>query len=213
MFQSVITPNGLICHLFGPLKGRRHDAFMLHESGLLQELARKMNKANGDPYVIYGDPAYPVRRHILAPFRGAQLTPAEQNFNAAMSAVRTSVEWGNGKIIKYFAFLDFSKNMKVLLQPVGKLYIVAALLVNCHTCLYGSQTTQVFAVDAPELETYLNNCSLNLVTFNSKICFFIVTDCKCSHFIESCTSGGLREKNNFLHCQYIAKLLKCMKKL
>ena len=158
MFQSVITPNGLICHLFGLLEGRRHDAFMLHESGLLQELARKMNKANGDPYVIYGDPAYPVRRHILAPFRGAQLTPAEQNFNAAMSAVRTSVEWGYGKIIKYFAFLDFSKNMKVLLQPVGKLYIVAALLVNCHTCLYGSQTTQFFAVDAPELETYLNNC-------------------------------------------------------
>ena len=78
----------------------------------------------------------------MAPFRGAQLTLAEENFNAAMSAVRTSVVWGYGKIIKYFACLDFSKNMKVLLQPVGKLYIVAALLVNCHTCLYGSQTTQ-----------------------------------------------------------------------
>ncbi|XP_015757949.1 PREDICTED: uncharacterized protein LOC107337333 [Acropora digitifera] len=93
-FQSVITPNGLICHLFGPLEGRRHDAFMLHGSGLLQELARKMNKAKGYPYVIYGDPAYPVRRHILAPFRGAQLTPVKQNFNAAMSTVHTSVEWG-----------------------------------------------------------------------------------------------------------------------
>ena len=46
-----------------------------------------MNKANGDPYVIYGDPAYPVRSHILAPFRNAQLTPAEQNFNEATSAV------------------------------------------------------------------------------------------------------------------------------
>lgn len=60
---------------------------MLRESGLLQELGRKMNKASGDPYVIYGDPAYSVRRHILAPFRNAQLTPAEQNFNEAMSAV------------------------------------------------------------------------------------------------------------------------------
>ena len=97
-----------ICHLFGPLEGWRHDAFMLRESGLLQELERKMNKANGDPYVIYGDPAYPVRSHILAPFRNAQLTPAEQNFNEAMSAVRTSVEWGYGKIVKYFAFVDFS---------------------------------------------------------------------------------------------------------
>ena len=158
MFQSVVAPNGLICHLFGPLEGRRHDAFMLRESCLLQELERKMNKANGDPYVIYGDPAYPVRRHILAPFRNAQLTPAEQNFNEAMSAVRTSVEWGYGKIVKYFAFVDFSKNLKVLLQPVGKLYIVAALLVNCHTCLYGSQTGQFFDLDSPELETYMNNC-------------------------------------------------------
>ena len=92
MFESVITPNGLICHLFGPLEARRH------ESSLLQHLARKMNKANGDPYVIYEDPAHPVSRHILAPFRGAQLTPA-------MSAVRASVEWGYGKIITYFAFL------------------------------------------------------------------------------------------------------------
>lgn len=66
----------------------------LHESGLLQELAKKMNKANSDTYVIYGYPAYPVRRHILAPFRGAQLRPAEQNFNAALGAVCTSVEWG-----------------------------------------------------------------------------------------------------------------------
>ena len=65
MFQCVITPNGLICHLFGPLEGRRNDGFMLHESGLLQELAREMNKANGDPYVVYGDPAYPVRRYIF----------------------------------------------------------------------------------------------------------------------------------------------------
>lgn len=130
----MVAPNGMVCHLFGPLEGRRHDAFMLRESRLLEELEQTMNKANGDPYVIYGDPAYPVRRHILAPFRGAQLTPAEQSFDEAMSAVRTSVEWGYGKIIKYFAFL----------QPVGKLYIVAALLANCHTCLYGSQTGQFF---------------------------------------------------------------------
>ena len=54
----------------------------------------------------------------------------------------------------FFSFLDFSKNTRVLLHPVGKLYVVAALLVNFHTCLYGSQTTQCFFffyVEAPEL--------------------------------------------------------------
>lgn len=153
----MVAPNGIICHLFGPLEGRRHDAFMLAESGVLEKLEHRLNKANGDPFVIYGDPAYPVRRHILAPFRGARLTQAEQCFNEDTSAVRTSIEWGYGKIVKYFAFLDFSKNLKVLLQPVGKLNKVAALLANCHTCLYGSQTNQFFNLVPPDLETYLNN--------------------------------------------------------
>ena len=119
---------GLFITCLGLVEGCRHDAFMLYERGLLQELARKMNKANCDTYVIYGYPAYPVRRYILAPFRGAQLTPAKQTFNAAMSAVCTSVEWGYRMIIKYFAFLDFSNYMNVLLQLVGKLYMVLCLL-------------------------------------------------------------------------------------
>ena len=147
----------MIYHLFGPVEGKRHDAFMLAESGLLPQLERRMNKPNGEPYVIYGDPAYPVRRHILAPFRGARLTPDEECFNKDMSTVRTSVEWGYGKIVRYFAFLDFNKNLKVLLQPVGKMYVVGAILANCHTCLYRSQTGDFFDLDPPSLETYLNN--------------------------------------------------------
>ena len=116
-----------------------------------------MNKANGDPYVLYGDPAYPVRGHLLAPFRGANITAQQQAFNKDMSGVRVCVEWGYGKIVQYFSFLDFSKNLKVLLQPVGKLYKVGALLSNCHTCLYGSQTGEYFQLDPPELEMYLDN--------------------------------------------------------
>lgn len=67
MFQSMVAPNRLICHLFRPLEGRRHDAFMLHESGLLQELGRKMNKANGDPYVIYGQSCLPCQEAYSSP--------------------------------------------------------------------------------------------------------------------------------------------------
>ena len=135
-FQSVVASNGIICHLFGPLEGRRHDAFMLLESGLLQKPEEKMVKPCGYPYILYGDPAYPVKRYILAPFRGTQLSPAEERFNADMSAVSKCVQWGYGKIVKYFAFLDFSKNLKVLLQPVGKFYKVGALLANCHTFVW-----------------------------------------------------------------------------
>ncbi|KXJ13842.1 protein ALP1-like isoform X2 [Exaiptasia diaphana] len=155
-FQSVQAPNGLIAHLFGPIEGRRHDAFMLGESGLADKL-RPLQRPNGEPYVIYGDPAYGLTRNILAPFRGAQLTHDQQEFNRRMSKLRVAVEWGFGKICQQFAFLDFKKNMKVLLQPVGKYYVVAALLTNCHTCLYNSQTGRYFELYPPSLEDYLSN--------------------------------------------------------
>ena len=109
------------------------------------------------PYVVYGDPAYGISRHIKAPFRGAHLTPLQPQFNSDMSKVRASVEWGFGKISQYFAYLDFHKNLKVLLQPVGKYYAVGALLANCHTCLYGSATSSFFELEPPSLEVYLSN--------------------------------------------------------
>lgn len=78
-FQSVQAPNGLIANMFGPIEGRRHDAFMLGESGLADKL-RRFQKPNGEPYVIYGDPAYGVTRNILAPFRGVHLTDVSTRF-------------------------------------------------------------------------------------------------------------------------------------
>lgn len=154
--QSVTAPKGLIAHIYGPIVGRRHDAFMLSVSGLQSKLAT-ITKRDRSPYVIYGDPAYGVSRTILAPYRGSQLTTQQVAFNRAMSRVRVSVEWTFGKIVTNFSYLDFKKSNKVLLQPIGKYYLVAALLTNCHTCLYGSQTSTFFGVDPPSLETYLAN--------------------------------------------------------
>ena len=84
------------------------------------------------------------------------LTPAQELFNKRMSKVRESVEWAFGKVVQYFAFLDFRKNLKVLLQPIGKYYVVGVLLINCHTCLYGSVTSDYFSLPPPDLHTYLN---------------------------------------------------------
>ena len=86
IMQSVETPNGLIAHIFGPVEGRRHDIFMLGMSDLLGKL-RKFNLPNGEPYVIYGDPAYVLSRNILNTFCGAHITAAEQKFNKSMIRV------------------------------------------------------------------------------------------------------------------------------
>ena len=73
-----------------------------------------------------------------------------------MSNVRECVEWGFGKVSTLFAFTDFKKNLKVGLQPVDKYYSVATILTNCHTCFYGSQTSDYFGLESPTIEEYLN---------------------------------------------------------
>ena len=155
-FQSLVTPNGLIANLFGPMEGRRHDCALLNESGLLNDLRQYSFDQNGSVLCIYGDPAYPIRAHLLSPFQGARRTPNEKAFNKSMSSVRISVEWIFNDIINYFKFLDFKKNMKIGLSSVGKLYTCCALLHNIRTCMYKNSTSSYFNVDPPEVAQYLN---------------------------------------------------------
>ena len=93
---------------------------------------------------LYGDPAYPLRIHLQAPYRNLPLTMPMEEFNKSMSAVRISVEWIFGDIINYFKFLDFKKNLKISLSSVGKMYIVASLLRNALTCLQSNMTQVIF---------------------------------------------------------------------
>jgi hypothetical protein len=164
-WQSVVTPDGIIRLLSGPFSARRHDAFMLMMSNLLADLTHHFatviqpaQLAAGLAhlvYVLYGDPAYPISQYLLAPFRGAVLTPDQQAFNSSMSTVREPVEWCFGKVLQQWPFLDFKKNLKLLLQPIGLYYVVGVILTNCHTCLYMSQTSRFFNVAPPSLEEYM----------------------------------------------------------
>ena len=57
----------------------------------------------------YGDPAYPLRLHLRAPFRHGVLTPTMEQYNLDMSSIKVTVEWLFGDIINDFKFLDFKK--------------------------------------------------------------------------------------------------------
>ena len=148
-------PNGLIVHLDGPFVGRRHDAGIFQESSLLEQLIRKVN-TNGDAVYLYGDPAYPLLPQLIVPYRGANVTQDQHDFNRSMTPLRICVEWGFGEVLKTFAFLDHRKNMKLFLQPVGLLYKVAVILTNCRTCLYKNQTAEYFQLAPPRLQEYLS---------------------------------------------------------
>ncbi|KAL3226754.1 hypothetical protein MRX96_004370 [Rhipicephalus microplus] len=113
-YQTLMCLNGLICQLDGPYPGRRHDAGILRDSELYENLeALTLDKE----FVIYGDPAYPLRPLLMKPYGGAALTAAQQKFNSSMSAVRQSVEWGFGKVISEFAFVDIKKTEGYYFRP------------------------------------------------------------------------------------------------
>ena len=92
-FQSVVTPNGLIANLFGPVDGRRHDSAMLAMSHILPQLEQHSFSHTGQAMCIYCDPAYPHRIRLQRPFaQRAGFPPEQQAFNHSMSQVRVAVE-------------------------------------------------------------------------------------------------------------------------
>ena len=129
---------------------------MLADSRLLHNLERFAFNPAGQPLCIYGDPAYPLRIHLQGPFKVGVLTPQMEQYNKAMSAVRSSVEWLFGDIVNSFKFLDFKKNLKLMLSSIGKMYVVSVLLRNAITCLYGNETSHYFDLSPPSLQEYFS---------------------------------------------------------
>jgi nuclease HARBI1 len=155
-YQSVVFPDGIIGRLDGPFNGIRHDAAILGLSGLKEEL-NELPKIGCENLVVYGDPGYSNQKFIKVGYKNhTKLTEQQKQFNADMSALRVSVEYGFGKIVQQFAYLDFKKNQQLLLQNLRMQYLVAAFLVNCQSCLKGNQTSLYFNCIPPTIEGYVN---------------------------------------------------------
>lgn len=152
-FQSVMCPNGLMAHFYGPFEARRHDS-ALYRASKLDDLIRNIRDANGAHLAIYGDAAYARQPHLQTPFKGINLRDYQKEYNTQFSTLRISVEWGFAKLNNIFSFVDYASNLKVFLQPVTRYYLVAALFTNAHTCCYGSQVSEYFGVRPPTLQEY-----------------------------------------------------------
>ena len=163
--QGLETPDGIVVEMHGPFEGRTHDQRMLKESGLLERIVQycKLWAFCGGVYLlilfyVFGDRGYAHGNPALqVPYKGAALTARQTGYNLSMSKMRQPVEWSFGKVGRYFAFVDFYKNQKLYLQPVASYWQIACMLKNCHSCLYGNQTSMYFLVPTPELEEYLKN--------------------------------------------------------
>jgi hypothetical protein len=66
-YHLLVSPDGIIIHIFGPVEGHRHDITMLRESGLEDILAAHFWGPNRKlQYFVYGDAGYTTAGHIIA---------------------------------------------------------------------------------------------------------------------------------------------------
>ncbi|KIJ31726.1 hypothetical protein M422DRAFT_266623 [Sphaerobolus stellatus SS14] len=88
----LISPDGLITHVYGLVDGHRHDETVFKESGLAALLEKHFWTPDNRPLFIYGDPAYSVSAHVMAPFKGPIITHQKKAFNSVMSKIREPPE-------------------------------------------------------------------------------------------------------------------------
>lgn len=155
-FQSLMLPNGMIGDMSGPDPGGKADSDLLR----LDELNSKLAPAQeGKPFQgkVHGDAACWNMSHVSSGFNGDCLTVAEIAYNTDLSRARAEASGQVGKILQMFPFMDLRENQKVMQSPVGRYYMVAALLTNAHTACYGCPTSAHFRMSPPTLEEYFKN--------------------------------------------------------
>ena len=135
----VLVPNGYIACLYGPMLAKSHDAKLLRQSNLMEQLCNVMPDDNpkGPIYSLYSDLAYLKSSYLLCDFRNVINGMDEANFNRLMSSICITVEWGDCKIIEQWKFLDFCQAMRIFQSPFAQYYINAAFLSNLRNCMIG----------------------------------------------------------------------------
>ncbi|PGH12606.1 hypothetical protein AJ80_06665 [Polytolypa hystricis UAMH7299] len=157
-FQAVLTPDGLLSSVFGPVVGSCGDWMLFQQSSIENNIKTLFETADipEDEWLyIYGDPAYTGSAATIGAYKkpqNSQLTASQSQFNKEMSQNRVAVEHGFGLVQHYWAKSAYHLSHKIGLSPVGASYFTACLLTNIMTCLHGNQVSKRFGCPAPSFE-------------------------------------------------------------
>ena len=156
--HALVAPCGIATHWHGPCDGRRHDMFILTDSGIVPRL-QGLTIGNVD-YMVYADSAYPVMRNLMCPVPRINAPPGSRaaRLNATMAAARTvASEIYYGITTNKFQSVDFDRWQRQYLTAPALQYHISLLLINCHTCLNGhNKISDYFDCTPPSLHTYLS---------------------------------------------------------
>ena len=92
----------------------------------------------GKAYVIFGDSAFPLNRHMQRMLKG-RLDERSRRFNALMARYRICIENVSAEIFQFWGYTSHHLGLKLGSQNVGEIFLVAAFLQNCKSCFRWSQ--------------------------------------------------------------------------
>lgn len=72
--------------------------------------------------VVFGDSAHPNNVVMITMFRGRNLPAWAALFNATLAKVRVSVKWGDAQVCANFAYVDWSRQLKIELMQVEAIW-------------------------------------------------------------------------------------------
>jgi hypothetical protein len=105
-YQMLEGPGSLFLHDSPCNDGRGGDGYILRKTRHLNFL--EQNHLFHVFYVL-GALAYPNNNVMVSIFRGNNLPAAAEAFNRVMCPLRSCVEWGYAKIVRYWAFINLKK--------------------------------------------------------------------------------------------------------
>lgn len=153
-YQGIVTPDGLILSLKGPVEGKCSDITLfriMNTAAKLQEL-----QSENEPLYLYGDIAYQSCFGVITAFRqNQQRTMSVNCFNDWHASHRITIEQMFGATIMQWQANSLTTNLRSLSQSVAAWYAVSVLLINCLSCLRGNCSSARYKINTMSLREYL----------------------------------------------------------
>jgi nuclease HARBI1 len=164
--QGTSAPDGLIVDIYGPVCSRRHDQLIIFNNSRFNSKLRDCQLDAGVPlnmhFKSYADKGYMSTSHCRGAYKRRVGLPAhewnwQKRRNDKMKAVRAvGAEFPFAKVANTTRYIDYAKVLTIQVSAVGKFYIIAALLANVNSCLYGNTTRAFFDCLPPSLSEYMH---------------------------------------------------------
>jgi hypothetical protein len=148
--QTVDIAHGFTIDMLGPTSLRRNDLRLLGLSQVNERLA-EIQEGECIQSIMFGDSIYPFLSHLRTYF-STNPNVRQKLENHAYKSVRIPIEWNYGHTANLFSYLRNLEKLKVMdgdEDVVCRVYLVCTLLRNCHTALYGCQSSRYFDIPIP----------------------------------------------------------------